>query len=322
MMRSTPYLLGTLILTLGAAGCSPATHSQQMVDARKSFKVAQGSYAANHAPDELLEARNLLKKAEAENDGSPEEVQYAYLADRQARVAISEGAREEYLAKAAEYEVEYLRLQEVRGNNAEAALARTQEHLEEVSRALGESDADVVELEERRQTLLAERRRLEEELGISEQGRIDAEAKASAAMASLKELAQVKEEAKETRITLSGAVLFKTDMTELLPIAESTLSNVADALKGMPEERTVVIEGHTDSRGTQEHNTVLSQERAQVVLDFLIKQGVSESRLKAVGRGEAQPVAKNDTAEGRANNRRVELIVKKIVGANEKTAAK
>lgn len=321
MMRYTPYLASALVLTL-VAGCSPATHSQQMVDARRSFKVAEGSHAADHSPDELLEAENLLEKADAQKDGSPEEVHFAYLADRQARMAISDGAQKEYMAREAASEEEYLKLQEARGNNAEESLARTQEHLEEVSRALGESDADVVELEERKQVLLAEKRRLEEELGISEQGRKDAEAKASAAMASLKELAQVKEEAQETRITLSGAVLFKTNVAELLPIAESTLSNVADALKGMPEERTVVIEGHTDSRGTEEHNTALSKERAQVVRDFLVKQGVTESRLKAVGRGEADPIAKNDTAEGRANNRRVELIVKKVGDEDGKRAAK
>jgi OmpA-OmpF porin, OOP family len=80
-------------------------------------------------------------------------------------------------------------------------------------------------------------------------------------------------------------------------------------LMALPEERTVVVEGHTDSQGQDAANQQLSQARAQAVVAFLTQSGVSATRLSAVGRGEAEPVASNESAEGRANNRRVELTI-------------
>jgi len=81
------------------------------------------------------------------------------------------------------------------------------------------------------------------------------------------------------------------------------------ALKQSDESSTFLVEGHTDSRGSAEMNQDLSAQRATSVRDYLISQGVSPDRIKAVGRGLNEPVANNDTAEGRANNRRVEVVV-------------
>jgi outer membrane protein OmpA-like peptidoglycan-associated protein len=130
----------------------------------------------------------------------------------------------------------------------------------------------------------------------------------------LNELAQVKEEANETIITLSGAVLFKTGKSELLPIAEDTLNRVAAAFKQLDESQMVVIKGHTDSRGADAMNRQLSQARADVVRKYLVGQGVNANQLKAVGEGEAHPIASNESAEGRANNRRVEMVITKSKG--------
>jgi OOP family OmpA-OmpF porin len=73
---------------------------------------------------------------------------------------------------------------------------------------------------------------------------------------------------------------------------------------------SVVAEGHTDSVGTDAYNKRLSERRARAVKDYLVKGGISSSRIETVGYGESQPVASNDTADGRAQNRRVELKVK------------
>ena len=96
----------------------------------------------------------------------------------------------------------------------------------------------------------------------SEQARTAAEGRAHAAIASLRELAQVKEAANETIVALSGAVLFKTDESTLLPLAEHALEQVADAVEQLDASRVVLIEGYTDSRGAEDMNRKLSQARA------------------------------------------------------------
>ncbi len=117
------------------------------------------------------------------------------------------------------------------------------------------------------------------------------------------------EEQRGTVITLSGSVLFATNQSTLLPIARQNLVSVANALKMTPEDRNIVVEGHTDSRGTDEHNMRLSHERASAVREFLVSQGVEPTRIQAVGRGESVPIADNSSPEGRANNRRVEIVI-------------
>lgn len=300
-------LLGALSL----AACTPAAQSQQLVDARRNLQVAESGYANEYAPDELLEAKKLMDQAEAQEDGSPEEIQLAYLADRQARLAKADGGHEHYLKQKTESEQTYLELQKTGKESAQAALEQTRERLNELSRALQDKDANVDELEQKRKALEAEQARLETELGVSQTKLSQAEERAALAMASLKEMAQVKEEARETRITLSGSVLFKTGVAELLPIAETSLGKVAEALQGGTADSKVVIEGYTDSVGTDANNKDLSQKRAEAVRTFLISRGVEGGRMKAVGRGEESPVADNNTAEGRANNRRVELVIEK-----------
>jgi OOP family OmpA-OmpF porin len=85
--------------------------------------------------------------------------------------------------------------------------------------------------------------------------------------------------------------------------------NQAAALLQKHERVVVEVAGHTDSKGSEEYNQGLSERRANAVKDYLNSKGVRASRLTARGYGESRPVASNDTDEGRAENRRVELIV-------------
>jgi OOP family OmpA-OmpF porin len=111
----------------------------------------------------------------------------------------------------------------------------------------------------------------------------------------------------EAVISLEG-VHFDFDKASLRPEAMVILDNAAGLLS--THERVVVeVAGHTDSVGSEAYNQGLSERRANAVLDYLVSKGVKASRLTARGYGEAQPVASNDTAEGRQANRRVELIV-------------
>jgi outer membrane protein OmpA-like peptidoglycan-associated protein len=105
-----------------------------------------------------------------------------------------------------------------------------------------------------------------------------------------------------------GGVHFDFDKATLKPEAKTVLDQAAALLQ--KHERVVVeVAGHTDSVGSDEYNKGLSDRRANSVKDYLTAKGVKASRLSAHGYGESRPVASNDTDEGRAENRRVELIV-------------
>jgi outer membrane protein OmpA-like peptidoglycan-associated protein len=104
-----------------------------------------------------------------------------------------------------------------------------------------------------------------------------------------------------------GDVLFDTGKATLKPGAYSTIDRLAQVLNSSHNSR-VVIEGHTDSVGSEEMNQSLSEQRAQAVQSALMQRGVSGSQVRSLGKGETTPVAGNDTASGRQANRRVELI--------------
>lgn len=108
-------------------------------------------------------------------------------------------------------------------------------------------------------------------------------------------------------VTLSSDVTFAFDSSELRPGAEYELNQVAATLNDNPEIR-VTIAGHTDSIGSNQYNLGLSQERADSVASYLMSQGVAGDRMRTVGYGEERPVATNETDEGRALNRRVEIM--------------
>ncbi|MDQ3774641.1 MAG: OmpA family protein [Pseudomonadota bacterium] len=108
-------------------------------------------------------------------------------------------------------------------------------------------------------------------------------------------------------ITL-GDVLFEYDKANLKPGAQQNLYRLVMFLKEHPDQ-AVVIEGHTDSKGSDTYNSDLSQRRAQAVQGFLLSNGIGGERIAARGYGEAYPVASNDTMAGRQQNRRVEIVV-------------
>lgn len=107
------------------------------------------------------------------------------------------------------------------------------------------------------------------------------------------------------KVDLYG-VYFDTDKDSLKPESDAVLDQVLDLLKQYPQLR-LVIAGHTDAQGSDAHNINLSNRRAQSVVAWLVAHGIASERLQAEGHGESQPVASNDSEEGRALNRRVEL---------------
>ncbi len=111
------------------------------------------------------------------------------------------------------------------------------------------------------------------------------------------------------KINIKEQVFFETSKAIIKPESFELLDQVAKLLIDNPHVGNIMIEGHTDSRGKYKSNMKLSQDRADSVRKYLIKAGVDASRLTAKGYGPDRPIDTNDTAEGRANNRRVEFVV-------------
>lgn len=105
-----------------------------------------------------------------------------------------------------------------------------------------------------------------------------------------------------------GDVLFATGQSTIVGANNSNLARLAVFLKQY-EDRTVVIEGHTDSVGDESANMSLSQNRADAVKNYLVREGVASSRLSVMGKGEGSPISSNVTDTGRQQNRRVEVII-------------
>jgi outer membrane protein OmpA-like peptidoglycan-associated protein len=115
----------------------------------------------------------------------------------------------------------------------------------------------------------------------------------------------------ETEIAVLQKVLFKTNEARIRLRSYPLLRNVAEVLENHPEIEAIRVEGHTDSEGSSESNLDLSRRRAETVREFLVAQGVDSDRLQALGFGEDRPIGDNETAEGRAENRRVEFVIAK-----------
>ena len=284
--NDTKVILGAVVaFALGPAiGCAPTRPPRELLDARIEYtRVAQGPAAAE-TPAQLHSARTALDQAErafADEGDEPQVRDKAYialrkaqLADASARVQMAEKAKMAADLEAQQLQMSMLRHAQSDLESSQANLAKTQDQLEREKKA-----------------------------------REEAEKKHAQAMADLQKIASVKQENRGMVITLSGSVLFASNESTLLPAAVLKLSEVADALvKGNPDAN-ITVEGHTDSQGSREYNMRLAQQRAEAVKAQLVAHGVAPDRIKAVGVGPDRPVADNKSAEGRANNRRVEIIV-------------
>jgi outer membrane protein OmpA-like peptidoglycan-associated protein len=272
------------------AACASAPAPRELLDARHAYAVAANGKAADHNPTDLEAARQALLEAEQAFEAAPgadrtRDLAYlaavkALTAELRGRTTASERAR-----VAANEQFRFVAARKIDAKNAALAseVARTQ--------SFGVA-------------LVAEQQRRSD----AEKSREDTEKRLHEAMDRLASLAAVKEEQRGTIITISGSVLFATDKSDLLPTAADRLDDVADALTAQPE-RTVTIHGFTDSRGDPDYNRALSQRRAKAVYNYLVSRGVDSDQLSYVGRGSNDPVADNATAEGRANNRRVEIVI-------------
>jgi outer membrane protein OmpA-like peptidoglycan-associated protein len=292
-----------------------------LLQARNAVRIAAWSGAQTNAPDTFVKAKMLLDEAEA-NQRAEKSKKTIATVSRQA-VQVAEDARLVALKRldearlAAERQAVLDREAAARAQAEQAETARRLE-LERSARAQEAERAALARAEAARAD--AERARLEANRA-TEQARLASEQARLAAEQAEREKADLRADLMrqlnlvlETRETARGLVvnmsdvLFDTAQSTLKPGARERLMKVADILKAHPELH-IAIEGHTDSVGNTDYNQGLSERRATSVKSFLAMQGVPPQMMSAQGFGEERPVANNESASGRQQNRRVELVV-------------
>lgn len=283
-MNTIRSLQVLLVLAGTGVGCAASLPPQDLVDARKAYDRASTGPAKTLNPADLHDAKQQLDTAEkafAEDGDTQQTRDQAYLSVRATQLAVVV-ARTRAAENATEGVVADMHADE------KLAVASTAAELERTKAELATQGAAVKDEKARR---------------------IDAEKRAAQAAADLARIATVKQEARGMVITLSGGVLFESAKSELLPAAQVKLNDVAKALMQEDPLSAIVIEGHTDSQGGADFNRELSERRASAVREYLVGHGVAADRITAQGLGLTRPIADNKSPEGRANNRRVEIVV-------------
>lgn len=281
-------------LAISVSACATSQAPQELLDARAAYQRAESGPAARFKPDQVHEAKVALDTAEqsfSSDPGDQKTRDLAYIADRKARLADANAANEQALSQKGQADKDVQ-------TATVGQLVQARNQLAVTGQALANSG----------QALAGTQQQLEAE----KKARADADKRAKDAMDRLAlSIGAVKEEPRGMVITLSGSVLFASNKDALLPAAQDRLAQVAEALKTQ-EDHKIVVEGHTDSQGSEGSNQTLSERRAQAVVSFLISKGVPAEQIKAQGLGMSRPIADNKSAEGRANNRRVEIIVQPV----------
>jgi outer membrane protein OmpA-like peptidoglycan-associated protein len=285
-MRTTATLSALAAAALMAACASAPTVTPQLQEARATVRSAESDPAVvRHAPLELKKASDSLRRADelsAKREAPADIDSAAYVAATQARtaMALARAQADEEAIKTAEADRERARAD---ANARRASAAQAQAATAQMAAATASADANAA-----RQQAAA------------------AAAQAAALQRELAEL-QARQTDRGMLVTL-GDVLFEFGRAEIKPSANEALGKLAQYLNQHPDRR-VLIEGFTDSVGSDQANLTLSQRRSQAVAEALRARGVDSSRIDTRGYGEAHPVASNANPSDRALNRRVEVYI-------------
>jgi outer membrane protein OmpA-like peptidoglycan-associated protein len=293
MRYVTPLVTNLAVLTtLCVVGCATTQPVPELDKARSEVaQVASDPMAREAAGVSLKKAQDSLAVAEqAEKEHKSPDVirQDAYIASRQAQIAM-----EQLKEARARKEVE----QGEADRNRVLLEARTRD----ANRALSDAERAKAEAQSQLAQATAARSDADAARGDADAARAETE-RLKQEMSDL----QMKQTERGMVLTL-GDVLFDTGRADLKPGATATMNRLSEFLHNHTGYK-VLIEGHTDSVGTDEYNLGLSQRRADAVAGALAARGVESTRVHTRGLGKHYPVATNDTAAGRQQNRRVELV--------------
>ena len=290
-LSSGRILLPTAVASALLTACATAPMKPAgAADARAKLTELQSDPTlANLAPAAMADAQVAVRTAEIPETNQALVDHRVYMADR--KVGIAKAQAQTRFAENQRATI-----------TAERASVRLDARTREAD--IAESRAATARAGERTQRLAADQAQ-------SEASAATLQAAASAQQAAEMQRQIDKRQAKGTDrglVLTLGDVLFTSGRADLKAGAANNLNRLVAFLNRYPS-RTALIEGHTDSVGTQGFNQGLSERRAQAVQAYLREQGIDAARLDAVGKGEAGPVAGNDSAAGRQQNRRVEVII-------------
>lgn len=318
-------------LALLAAACGPSKMAKEQLDkARQAYAGAQADPdVASLAAVYLKDAGTAMQAAETSGN-TGDMIHLSYLAETKSRtaMAVASGKRAEAetrslnqeLAAALERKKELDRQREIEKRKAEEEAEKARrtatEEAERAARMKEEAErarlAAAAEAERAAKAKEeAERARLAAAAEAERAARAQAEAERARAEADqlMKALSDLKAKQTERGIVLTiGDVLFAFGKADLSPKTDRSVRTLADFLKKYPN-RNVLIEGHTDSIGSDDYNLGLSRLRAESVKTKLVADGIDSARITTVGYGKKYPAFSNDTEAGRAQNRRVEVII-------------
>jgi len=295
------------LLLLFIAGCGPSQKEMMAKDQMGRAKKAYAEAKANpnveaYAPMELQEAGKAFQEAEKAKE-TEDILQLGYIAERKTQyaVTIADG-------KVAERDIDKLNVEKAE-MNARRQTLEAERAKQEAGKAMSEADrARMAAAAETEKAAMAGRQAEQAKSAAEREAAKAAKAKAESDQL-MKELANLKAQQTERGIVLTiGDVLFATGKADLSPDANQSVAKLAEFLKKSPN-RNVLIEGHTDSVGKDDYNLALSQKRADSVKARLVGDGIAPARITTVGYGKKFPVASNDTKAGKAQNRRVDVVI-------------
>jgi outer membrane protein OmpA-like peptidoglycan-associated protein len=301
------------IIALGSAGAISACGTavpQQLTTARQAYRDAAAGPALSSAPADLKTAEQALGRAERsfiEDGASADTIDLAYIAQRRAQIATAVANRQRAEDEKTRYEKERSDISDEMRRAAVDDLKTAQADLGRTEGQVSAEQAARLAAERKTVTANAETAKAKAETD-------KAKAETDKMRAALIRAGQLAENERGLVITLNSGVLFRSGRSTVLPAAGRKLAEVAALLRGSPDRR-VIVEGHTDTDGDDANNQVLSQARADSVRAFLVAQGVAAGSVSAVGYGEGRSIATNATVEGRANNRRVEIVMAPLPAA-------
>lgn len=304
----TGYFLIPILCAAFIAGCATVPPSE-LVNARAAYQQASESEAKQLVPAELHKAQEALKLAEQSFEKDPKSQQtkdLAYVAQRKSELAVALGATAASNAMKEQADADFAKKQSAIIEQGKQELIDAEMR---TAAARAELDKQAV-LQAGKDKAAVDYQRHQAEIERGRQELRESERRNAAAMAELAAIAAVKEEERGLVVTLSGGVLFRSAEATLMPSAQLKLDQVANALQSV-RERNLIVEGHTDSQGSEAYNQGLSQRRADAVRDYLVQRGYSAARIQTRGMGEGTPIADNASPEGRANNRRVEIVIER-----------
>ncbi len=271
----------------------------QLYEAINAIQIAEATGAAQYAPDILAKAKQELENAQAlDNKKSQRKEMITY-----ARGAVqdAEDARVSTLRKIVE---EKQRQQQMAVQQAQEAAQQAQLAAQQEAPQRAQADAQRAEAEAAAANARAAQAAAEHS---AQQATDQTEQMRERLRAQLNQVLQTQETARGLIVNLSD-VLFDSGKYTLKPDAREKLAKVSGILLAYPDLK-VQVEGYTDNVGGDQYNLTLSQQRGDAVRAYLVSQGVSPNNITASGYGMSNPVADNATAAGRAQNRRVNLVV-------------